>query len=98
MLCFCPPDLPERETELNGARSLVRAGSYWQVLASFHCFFRKIFRCFCSCFCVQFYLCPARVLEHVPSDLLSQGFGAYQRLAQKIKVPFFRIFSFFLQF
>ena len=26
------------------------------------------------------------------------GFGAYQGLAQKIKVPFFRIFSFFLQF
>ena len=26
------------------------------------------------------------------------GFGAYQGLAQKIKVPFSRIFSFFLQF
>ena len=36
-----------------------------------------------------------------PSDFqisFEPGFGAYQGLAQKIKVPFSRIFSFFLQF
>ena len=39
-------------------------------------------------------------LHHGQSDLFhfEPGFGAYQGLAQKINVPFSRIFSFFLQF
>ena len=37
-------------------------------------------------------------LRASPPDLFEPGFGAYQGLAQKIKVPFSRIFSFFLQF
>ena len=52
-----------------------------------------ILRCLGPGFEVQWFRGPPR-----SQISFEPGFGAYQSLAQKLKVPFLRIFSFFLQF